>query len=201
MLPEDLAILAASHSNVGTVKEATGNLDNMRRTRECCGDTYTILSGDDGMTFDMMTDPAIKAAGVISVASNVAPRAVASLVTSLAEGNVNEAQRLRTALAPLFGLVTITTTETTPHGEVVCRARNPLGIKTLMAAIGMPSGGCRRPLGKMTRRGIEVVLAAARTVQAETPDIFEPAAEFFNIDIEARINDPARWTDLCYTDY
>ena len=123
----------------------------------------------------MMTDPAVKAGGVISVASNVAPRAVAGLVTSLAEGNITEAQRLKTALEPLFNLVTIKTTEATPHGDVVCRARNPLGIKTLMAAIGMPSGGCRRPLGKMTKAGMEVVLTAARTVQAETPEIWPTA--------------------------
>lgn len=201
MLPEDLAILAEAYPNVRTVKEATGNLENMRRTRTCCGDSYTILSGDDGLTFEMMTDPAIDAAGVISVASNVAPRAVADMVSLLAEGNVDEARRLRTALEPLFSLVTIKTTETTPHGEVVCRARNPLGIKTLMAGIGMPGGGCRRPLGKMTRKGVEVIIAAARTVQSQTPEIFRPAAEFFDIDIEARLNDPASWADLCYTDY
>ncbi len=43
LLPEDLAILSRKFKNVKTVKEATGNLENMRRTRECCGPDYTIL--------------------------------------------------------------------------------------------------------------------------------------------------------------
>jgi 4-hydroxy-tetrahydrodipicolinate synthase len=201
MLPEDLALLAEAYPNVRTVKEATGDLDNMRRTRECCGDGYTIMSGDDSLTFEMMTDPAINAAGVISVASNVAPKAISEMVALLAAGETNAAERLRRALEPLFGLVTIKTTESTPHGQVVCRARNPLGIKTLMAGLGMPSGHCRRPLGKMTRAGLDVVISAAKTVQEQTPEIFEPAAAFFNIDMDAKINDPANWADLCYPDY
>jgi 4-hydroxy-tetrahydrodipicolinate synthase len=40
LLPEDLALLYRKHANVGYVKEATGNLDNMRRTRKCCGEDY-----------------------------------------------------------------------------------------------------------------------------------------------------------------
>jgi 4-hydroxy-tetrahydrodipicolinate synthase len=47
------------HPNVNTVKEATGNLDNMRRTRKCCGPEFTIFSGDDGLTVEMMTDPGL----------------------------------------------------------------------------------------------------------------------------------------------
>ena len=62
---------------MATVKEATGNLDNMRQTRKCCGPDYTILSGDDALTYDMMTDAGILAAGVISVVSNVVPAAMA----------------------------------------------------------------------------------------------------------------------------
>jgi 4-hydroxy-tetrahydrodipicolinate synthase len=62
------------YPNVSGVKEATADLDNMRRTRECCGKNFLILSGDDAMTYDMMTDPAIAASGVISVLSNIAPQ-------------------------------------------------------------------------------------------------------------------------------
>jgi 4-hydroxy-tetrahydrodipicolinate synthase len=61
LLPEDIAILNEEFSNVNTVKEATGSLDNMKRTRECCGANFTILSGDDDKTFTMMTDSAIAA--------------------------------------------------------------------------------------------------------------------------------------------
>jgi 4-hydroxy-tetrahydrodipicolinate synthase len=201
LLPEDLALLHQAYPNVAAVKEATGNLDNMRRTRSCCGPDFTILSGDDGITARMMSDPAIQAAGVISVASNIAPKAVTDMVGLLAAGDTEGAARLEAALAPLFKLVTITTTEKTPFGEVACRARNPLGIKTLMAILGMPSGACRRPLGRMTRNGVEVVLDAARKVQAANPEILQPAASFFNIDIEAHLNEPGRWEHLYYKEY
>jgi 4-hydroxy-tetrahydrodipicolinate synthase len=201
LLPEDLAILNQTYKNVNTVKEATANIENMRRTRKCCGPDFTIFSGDDGMTFEMMLDPEIKASGVISVASNVAPGPITEMVRLLEQGKEQEARKLLTALEPLFGLVTVKTMEKTPYGEVVCRARNPLGFKTLMSILGMPSGGCRQPLGKMTRNGLETVLSAARKVQAENPEILNPVAEFFNVDIEQRLNNPSSWNGLFYEEY
>jgi len=201
LLPEDLAILNQTYKNVNTVKEATGNLENMRSTRKCCGPDFTILSGDDGMTFKMMLDLQIKASGVISVASNVAPGPITEMVRLLEQGEEKSAQKLLTALEPLFDLVTVKTMEKTPYGEVVCRARNPLGFKTLMSILGMPSGGCRQPLGKMTRNGLETVLSAARKVQADTPEILKPVAEFFNVDIEERLNNPSSWDGLFYEEY
>lgn len=201
LLPEDLAMLNEKCPNVNMVKEATGNLDNMRRTRTCCGPDFTILSGDDGMTVQMMTDPAIAAAGVISVLSNVAPGALTRMARSLTDGDLDTARKLESALKPLFALVTVTTTEVTAYGEINCRARNPLALKALMAILGMPSGGCRQPLGKMTRKGIEVVLAAARTVQSNNPEILQPIADFFNVDISQRLEDPANWKHLVYESY
>jgi len=201
LLPEDLAILNQTYKNVNTVKEATANLENMRSTRKCCGPDFTILSGDDGMTFNMMLDPEIKASGVISVASNVAPGPITEMVRLLEQGESQDAQKLLTALEPLFGLVTVKTMEKTPYGEVGCRARNPLGFKTLMSILGMPSGGCRQPLGKMTRNGLETVLSAARKVQADNPEILKPVAEFFNVDIEQRLNNPSSWDGLFYEEY
>ncbi|MEJ2658873.1 MAG: 4-hydroxy-tetrahydrodipicolinate synthase [Desulfobacterales bacterium] len=201
LLPEDLALLNETYDNVNTVKEATNNLENMRKTRKCCGPDFTILSGDDGMTFEIMLDPQIKASGVISVASNVAPKAITQMVHLLREGDQATAKKLLNALEPLFNLVTVKTMEKTPFGEVVCRARNPLAYKTLMSILGMPSGGCRQPLGKMTRNGLETVLKAARKVQADHPEIFKPVAEFFNVDIEDRLNDPSILEGLYYEAY
>ena len=201
LLPEDLALLFKEYKNVSTVKEATGNLENMKRTRACCGPDFTILSGDDGMTLDMMTDAQINAAGVISVLTNVAPGAVAQMVVLLAEGDAAGAKALLSALTPLFGLVTVSTTEKTPYGDVVCRARNPLAVKALMSILGMPSGGCRQPLGKMTHNGIETVLSAARTVQQNNPEILAPVAEFFSVDIAERLETPAVWEELIYKEY
>ncbi|MBC8200396.1 MAG: 4-hydroxy-tetrahydrodipicolinate synthase, partial [Desulfobacteraceae bacterium] len=183
LLPEDLAILDRDFDNVNMVKEATGSIENMKHTRACCGADFTILSGDDGLTFEMMTDPEIMASGVISVASNVAPGPVAEMVKLLEQGNQAEAKKILSALEPLFGLVTIKTKEKTPYGEVVCRARNPLGIKTLMSVLGMPSGGCRQPLGKMTVSGLEKVIETARKVESDNPEILKPVAEFFGVDI------------------
>ena len=201
LLPEDLALLYKSHPNVNTVKEATANPENMRRTRACCGPDYMILSGDDGMTYEMMTDPQIKAAGVISVISNVAPGALTEMVQLLNQGNESEAKSLMLKLEPLFGLVTVKTTEKTPYGEVECRARNPLGLKTLMSILGMPSGMCRPPLGKMTRNGIDTVLEAARKVYANAPEILQPVADFFNVAIEDRLENPAYREGLYYESY
>jgi 4-hydroxy-tetrahydrodipicolinate synthase len=201
LLPEDLALLNQAFDNVNTVKEATGNLDNMRRTRVCCGDGFTILSGDDGLTFEMMTGDDIAAAGVISVASNVAPAAVTKMATALKAGDIETARALNTALQPLFGLVTVITQEQTPYGEVKCRARNPLALKALMAILGMPSGGCRRPLGKMSLNGLDVVLGAARKTWQDNPEILQPVADFFKVDIARRLEDSASWEGLAYSEY
>ena len=201
LLPEDLAILNQTHPNVRTVKEATGDLENMRRTRKCCGSDFTIMSGDDAMVYDMMTDDRINAAGVISVASNVAPRAMTELVARLKDGDNEEAARLKKAVEPLFSLVTVTTQEATAFGEVACRARNPMAIKTLMALLGMPVGPCRRPLGKMTRKGLDFVIAVGRKVQSSNPEILQPLADFFDVDINERLDNPRYQEGLFYENY
>ncbi len=198
LLPEDIGILAGKYKNISSVKEATGNIKNMRLTRKCCGDEFAIFSGDDGMVFQMMTDPEIKASGVISVVTNIAPKAVIDMVTLINENNTEEAEKLHKALEPLLGLVTVVTEESTSFGKVKCRARNPLPLKTLMQVLGMPSGKCRSPIGKMTRQGLEKVIAAARKVQKTNPEIFRPLSEFFNIDIEKRLDDPASKNGLWY---
>ena len=71
----DVAILSQNPQFVA-VKEATGNLDRMRRERSLCAKGFAIMSGDDDLTATMMTDPAIRAAGVISVMSNICPGAI-----------------------------------------------------------------------------------------------------------------------------
>jgi 4-hydroxy-tetrahydrodipicolinate synthase len=194
-------LLHKEYPNVNTVKEATGSLDNMRRTRACCGPDFCILSGDDGLLFDMMADDRIGAAGVISVVSNIAPKAMSDLVRLAADKELAAAKTLVDKLKPLFGLVTVSTMETSPCGEVVCRARNPLAIKTLMQLLGAPSGPCRRPLGKMSRKGLEKVVAIAKTVQTNDPDILAPLAAYFDVDIDAKLSDERNWEGLYYPTY
>jgi 4-hydroxy-tetrahydrodipicolinate synthase len=198
LLPPDLAVLHQQYSNVSCVKEATGNLDNMRLTRKLCGDNFAILSGDDEKTFAMMTAPDIAAAGVISVTSNVAPRTVQNLTEALRAHRTEEANRLYASLKPLFDLVTVKTQEETPFGPVTCKARNPLAFKTLMNVLGMPSGPCRQPLGKMTRKGLEIVLTNARRVYETNPSILQPIADFFNVDLNERLNNEQYWQGLTY---
>jgi 4-hydroxy-tetrahydrodipicolinate synthase len=198
LYPQDLAVLHQQYSNVSAVKEATGDLDNMRLTRKLCGAGFTILSGDDDKTFAMMTAPDIAAAGVISVASNVVPRAVQNLTQALCARRIEEANRLCSTLQPLFNLVTVKTQERTPFGLVACKARNPLAFKTLMNILGMPAGPCRQPLGKMTRAGLEIVLDNARKVYETNPEILEPIADFFSVDLSERLYNEKFWEGLTY---
>ncbi len=198
MTPQDLAILAENCKNVCCVKEATGNLDNIKLTRKLCGPNFKILSGDDALIFDIMSNPEINACGGISVMSNIAPKFVSRMIAQLNEKKEKEALELQKALKPLFDLVVVTTQEGTRFGDAGCRARNPLPVKTLMQLLGMPSGPCRRPLGKMTQNGFNVLLGAAKSVQKNSPEIFEPMAQFFNVDIEARLNDSALHETLWY---
>jgi 4-hydroxy-tetrahydrodipicolinate synthase len=198
LLPQDIAILNQQYPNVSAVKEATGDLENMRLTRKLCGENFNILSGDDDKTFAMMTTPEITASGVISVTSNIAPRAVSDMTHYILDGNIDEASELAQALQPLFAIVTVKTQEQTSFGPVACKARNPLAYKTLMNVLGMPSGSCRQPLGKMTRNGLEVVLSNARKVYENNPEILKPIEEFFGVNLNERLNNERFWQGLYY---
>ncbi|MCW4009968.1 MAG: 4-hydroxy-tetrahydrodipicolinate synthase [Candidatus Bathyarchaeota archaeon] len=198
LLPPDLAVLHAEYPNVRCVKEATGNLDNVRLTRKVCGADFDILSGDDDKTFEMMSSPDMAATGAVSVTSNIAPRAVSDMLQLLLDGKVDQAKQIAEALQSLFNSITVKTQEQTPFGPVLCKARNPLATKTLMNVLGLPSGPCRQPLGKMTRSGLEVVVQAARTVYQTHPEIFKPAEEFFDVDLNERLSNARYLEGLCY---
>lgn len=187
LLPQDLAILRSQYPNLRCVKEATGDLKNMELTRKLCGEDFDILSGDDDKTYTMMVSPDIEASGVISVISNVAPGPLADMVHFLLDGNTQAAGVIQQALQPLFGLVAVKTTEETPYGPVACKARNPLAIKTLMNILGIPSGPCRQPLGKMTRQGIDIVVATARKVWEANPQILKPIEQAFDVKLSDRL--------------
>ncbi len=200
MLPEDIALLKQECPNVTAVKEATGNIDNMKRTREVCGPDFDIFSGDDALLVNMMTDADIAASGVISVASNIVPGPTTRLVELVAEGKMEEAETLHSALKPLFKLTSVVTMEETPFGEVKCIARNPLAVKTAMQILGMPAGNCRKPLGKMTRKGVAVVVAYLTEVMANNPELLAPVEAFFGVDINARLKDDALIESLVYSE-
>lgn len=198
MLPQDIAILHNQYANVQAVKESTGDFENMKLIRRLCGEEFDILSGDDDKTFRMMTDIKIKASGVVSVISNIAPAAVQNMTDLILEGKVDEAKNLCDKLNPLFQIVTVKTTEETPFGNATVKARNPLPCKTLMNILGMPAGPLRPPLGKMTQKGLEIVLKAARGVYEKSPEILEPVEEFFDVDLSERLYKEKFWKELVY---
>jgi 4-hydroxy-tetrahydrodipicolinate synthase len=147
----------------------------------------------------MMMDHKISACGSISVMANIIPKFMTKMVSLLNQKDMDGAMKIKSAITPLLDLVVVVTQEESEFGPVHCRARNPLPLKTLMQLLGMPSGPCRSPLGKMTPKGFQILLDATKTVQANTPEIFEPIASFFNVDIEARLKDDALHKELWYT--
>ncbi|MBI4173372.1 MAG: 4-hydroxy-tetrahydrodipicolinate synthase [Candidatus Aenigmarchaeota archaeon] len=195
---EDLAILAGQHANITAVKEATGNLERMRRTRQLCGSGFAIFSGDDDKTLAMLADPAIRAAGVISVASNVVPKAVAQLCSLASTGDVEQARQLNEALSPLFSVITVKTVESVRVNgsalQVAQKFRNPLPYKVLMNGLGIPAGPCRQPLGRMSKAGVAQVRQAARITWERNPELLEPLQEFYGVDIAERIASDAHWS-------
>ena len=198
MSPEDLAILAAECPNITAVKEATGGVERMAVTRSLVGDDFEILSGDDGITSQIMLDERIRANGVISVVSNVAPAAVAQMAEAALKGDVGRTNEIHDALTPFFDIVTVVVENerTMPDGStrtVSDKFRNPLAVKALMNGLGMPAGRVRRPLGAMTQSGLDIVRTAARAVWQDNAWVLEPIADVYRVDIAERIEDDACW--------
>ena len=190
---EDLAILHRRFKNVRSVKEATGDLDRMAKTRTLCGEDFDILSGDDDKTYGMMTRNDIRSSGVVSVMSNIVPGPIGEMVKAITNGNNGKADRLRDALDPLFKVVTVNTMESYEGFEVAAKFRNPLAIKTMMKGLGLPSGPCRQPLGKMTLKGVEVVRTALKVVYEKDKEILRPIQDFYKINIEERLSSDKYW--------
>ena len=122
------------------------------------------------------------------------------MVAAALAGDTEEADRLNSALQPLFDIVTVKTQEDSPWGLRECKARNPMAVKTLMRLLGMPVGPCRQPLGRMTPKGLQVVIDAASQVWRASPEILTPVADTFGVDIEKRLSDPAYRAGLVYED-
>lgn len=120
----------SKHPNVVCVKEAGGSVDRVSRIRHACG--IEVLSGDDSLTLPMMS---VGATGVISVASNVAPKAVADLVHAAAAGRWDEARQLHYRY---YGVFTDIFLET-----------NPIPIKAAMEMAGFGPAIYRLPLCEM----------------------------------------------------
>lgn len=128
MLPETMAKLAKVKNIVG-VKEASGNLKQITRIIELAGKEFSVISGDDSLTLEIMK---LGGVGIISVTSNLVPDKIAKMVDSFRSGDVETAERINDELAPLIKALFIET--------------NPGPVKMAMNWMGMAAGGLRLPL-------------------------------------------------------
>lgn len=198
----DLALLHLQDPvRVPAVKSATGDLEHMRQDRALAGPTLAILSGDDDLTLQMMQDPSIAASGVISVMSNLAPRAIAELCRTQASGDSTRAGELARQLAPLFELGTfkVPNTRTLPGARSVSvqdRFRNPVPIKTMMAGLGMLGSRLRAPLGLMTAPAVQRCRDALSRVNTESPALLAPIEAAFGVSVRQRLADDRVWSAL-----
>jgi len=124
--------LARDCKNIVGIKEAGGNADRVSQLRAALGPRFTILSGDDSLTLPFM---AVGAQGVISVASNVAPREVAQMVRAFASGKAALARKYHERLYPLFKDLFIET--------------NPVPVKAALAMMGLIEEEYRLPLAPL----------------------------------------------------
>lgn len=89
----------AEHPNIAGVKEASGDLIQMQDVIDKRPDDFTVLSGDDGLTLELIK---IGGEGVISVASNIVPGKVSEMVEYSLMGNFSEAEKINENMAELF---------------------------------------------------------------------------------------------------
>ncbi len=126
--------LRARYAHVNHIKEAGGSVDRVDQLVSALGDSVTVLSGDDSLTLPFM---AVGAKGVISVASNLYPRAVAKMTAFALKGDYGKARAAHRALYPVFKTIFIES--------------NPSPIKAGMARAGIiGSEEVRPPLCPIT---------------------------------------------------
>jgi 4-hydroxy-tetrahydrodipicolinate synthase len=118
--------------NILGVKEASGNIAQITEILRRVPERFRVISGDDAMTLPMM---AMGACGVISVASNVAPREMTELVSLANEADFRAARRLHFRLLPLMQTLFIES--------------SPIPVKAALAAMGLIQPIYRLPLVPM----------------------------------------------------
>jgi len=196
--PADLAMIHSLYPNVDSIKDATGSDEYSKEVRKLCGGSFHILSGDDERTFSMMTNENIVANGVISVVSNLVPKAMQHMITYLMNGDIERAKVIDEKLRPLFQIVTVKTEEEMNGFKVPLKFRNPVPFKTLALLLGIPSGPCRKPLGKVSRFALKKIVDAARFTFENSPELFEPIEKMFDVKVERRLCDPRFLEGLSY---
>jgi 4-hydroxy-tetrahydrodipicolinate synthase len=128
-LPESISELLKRVNNITAIKEASGDIVQMMRVIELCGNKLTLLSGDDNLLLPVL---AIGGKGIISVASNFLPMDVKKVVTLFNENKYNEAREAFYKILPVMRVIFLET--------------NPIPVKAAMEMLGYCSSDLRLPL-------------------------------------------------------
>ncbi len=129
MSAETTLRLAAEHPNIIGVKEASGNISQMDEIIKKKHPDFLVISGDDGITFPLIT---LGAAGVISVIGNAFPKEFSKMVRLALNGDYDAARNIHHKFTDLFSLLFID--------------GNPAGVKCLLHAMGFIENELRLPL-------------------------------------------------------
>ncbi|MBD3309612.1 4-hydroxy-tetrahydrodipicolinate synthase, partial [Candidatus Woesearchaeota archaeon] len=116
-------------SNIAAVKEASGDLEQMKDVIANAPADFSVLSGDDGITLDLIKGGG---KGVVSVVSNMLPEKMSAMVQAALEGRMQEAEKLDSELQPFFSMAFVET--------------NPIPIKAMLAMQGKIKEVYRLPM-------------------------------------------------------
>lgn len=136
--------LANEHANIVAIKEASGNVDQIIDIIRRAPEGFEVLSGDDGLTLQLMAQGA---AGIISVVGNAIPEQFATMVHHAQQGNMAESQTIDNQLQDLYRLA--------------FADGNPAGIKALLALKKKCQNVLRLPLVAATETTVEGLKAFA----------------------------------------
>lgn len=139
-------------SNIVGVKEASGDINQMRDVIARRREGFCVLSGDDNLTVPLIKEGGD---GVISVASNFIPAQMSRLVKLALEGNFADAEALEKELAPLFAVEFVET--------------NPIPIKYMLSLQGMCQEIYRLPMCELRPASKEKVKAVLAEIGLFTP--------------------------------
>lgn len=132
--------LARDIPNIVGIKEASGKIDQIQAILEGRPEGFSVLSGNDEDTLALMQKGAD---GVVSVASNVFPSAMADFVHAIQAGKLEEAARMEQRLKPLFKALFV--------------EPNPIPAKAAMAELGLMENRLRLPLVSASRATEELI--------------------------------------------
>ena len=140
LLPASVAALA-EHPNIVAIKEACGNISQIAELAALVGDKIDIYSGNDDQIVPILS---LGGAGVISVLSNIMPKATVDMCKLFFEGKIEESRRLQLKLLPLIN-------------ALFCEV-NPIPAKAAVAAMGYCENYVRLPLTVMEKDNEEKLL-------------------------------------------